>query len=86
MSASCSPISAFVVGVMMGDQDPGQVHAVGLQRVGQVAGRVGRDDHHALAGFTVADQIGEIAHLRRNHVSGGEVAAGEQLTEVQAVL
>ena len=75
-----------MVGVMMGHQHPGQVHAVRLERVDQITGGVGRVDHHAVPGLTVADQVGEIAHLHREHVADGEIAAGEQLTEVQPVL
>ena len=75
-----------MVGVMMGDQHPGQVHAIRLQRVEKIAGGIRRVDHHAVSGLTVSDQVGEIAHLCREHVASGEIATGKQLTEVQPVL
>ncbi len=77
--------AADMIGVVMGDQHPGQVHAVGLERVDQVAGGVRRIYHYAVSGISIADQVGEIAHLCRDHVAGGEIATGEQLTEVQPV-
>ena len=78
--------AADVVGVVVGDQHPGQVHAVGFEGVEQVVGGVGRVDDDAVAGLAVADQVGEVAHLLGDHVAGGEVAAGQQLPEVQTVL
>ena len=76
---------ADVVGVVVGDQHAGQVHAVGLQGVDQVVGGVGRIDDDGVAGLAVADQIGEVAHLLGDHVAGREVAAGQQLPEIEAV-
>ena len=77
--------AADMIGVMMGDQHTGQVHAVSLEGVDQVTGGVRRVYHYAVSGLTIANQVGEIAHLRRDHVAGGEIATGEQLTEVQPV-
>ena len=77
--------TADVVGVVVGDQHAGQVHAVGLQRVDQVAGGVGRVDDHGVAGLPVADQVGEVAHLLGDHVAGREIATREQLPEVEPV-
>jgi hypothetical protein len=76
---------ADMVRVVMGDQHAGQVHAVGLDSVDQVACGVGRVDDDGVAGFAVADEVGEVAHLRRDHVACREVAAREQLPKVQAV-
>ena len=78
--------AADVVGVVVGDQHAGQVHAVGLEGVEQIAGGVGGVDHHRLAGLAVTDEVGEVAHLLGDHVAGGEVAAGQQLPEVEAVV
>src|SRR5277367_6833035 len=61
------------------------MQAVGLERVDQLAGRVSGIDDHAVTGLTITDQVGEVAHLRRDPVALGEVAAGEQLAEVQPV-
>ena len=61
------------------DQDAGQSHAVGFQGCRPVRPPHTRDrppPHHR---FPVADQIGEVAHLRGDHVAGGEVVPGQQL-------
>jgi hypothetical protein len=70
---------------MVGHQHARQMHAVGFERIDQIAGGVGRVDHDAVPGLPVSDQVSEIAHLRRDHVALSEVAAGEQLTEVQPI-
>lgn len=75
-----------MVGVVVRHQHPGQVHAVGLEGVEEITGGIRRVDDHAVPGLPVADQVREVAHLRREHVAGGEVAAGEQLTEVEPVI
>ena len=75
-----------MVGMVMGNQHPRQVHAVGLDRVEQIACCVGRVDHQAGPGLPVADQVREIAHLRRKPVTLGEVPPGEQLAKVQPVV
>src|SRR6516225_3774515 len=74
-----------MVGMVMSDQHTGQMHAVGLERVEQISGRIRRVDHQAVAGLTVPDQVRKVAHLHRESVTLGEVAAGEQLAEVQPV-
>ena len=74
---------ADVVGVVVGDQHPGQPHPVGLEGVEQIAGGVGGIHHHRVAGLPVADQVGEVAHLLSYRVGSGEVAPGEQLAEVE---
>ena len=76
---------ADVVGVVVGHQHPGQMHSIGLQRVDQIVRGVGRVNDHAIAGLTVPDEVGEIAHLLRDHVAGREVLPREQLPEIQAV-
>ena len=78
--------AADVVGVVVGDQDARQSHAVGFQGVHQFAGRIRGIDHHRVTGFAVTDQIREIAHLGGDHVAGGEVVPGEQLFEVEPVV
>ena len=70
---------------MMGDQDSGQRHAVSFESVEQIACRIGRVDHHRVTGLPVTDEIGEVAHLLRDDVIGGEVTAGKQLPEVETV-
>ena len=77
--------AADVVGVVVGDQHARQVHAVVLERVEQIAGGIGRVDHHGVAGLAITDEVGEVAHLLGHDVAGGEIPAGEQLAEVQTV-
>src|SRR5882762_307041 len=77
---------AHVVGVVVRGKYARQVHAVGLEGIDQIVCGVGRIDHQAIARLPVADQIGEVAHLLGDHVVGREVAAGEQLPEVQPVI
>ncbi len=47
---------------------------------------VGRVDHQRLARRTVPDQVDEVDHLAGDLVVGREVAAGQQLPEVEAVV
>ena len=72
-----------MVGVVVRRQHPGDPHAVGRRGVEQVVDRVRRIDEQALAGRPVADQVGEVDHLRGERVADREVAAGEQLAEVE---
>ena len=76
---------ADVVGVVVGHQHARQVHAVGLQCVDQILRGVGRVDDDGVARLTVADEVGEVAHLLRDHVAGREIAPREQLPKIQAV-
>ena len=72
-----------VVRVEVGPEHAGQPHAVGRQDVEEVLHGVGRVDDDRLAGLAVADQVDEVDHLAGHHVAVGEVAAREQLAEVQ---
>ena len=72
--------------MVVGDQRAGHRHAVGRGDVEQVVDPVGRVDQQGRAVLAVADQIGEVDHLGRELVADGEVASGEQLAEVQAVV
>ena len=78
--------SAHVIGVVMSDEHVGEVQAVTLDDVDELAYAVGRVDRDRLAGFAVTDHVDEVHHLLCDLIVGGEVAAGEQLTEVQAVV
>ena len=75
-----------VVRVIVGREHAGHGHVVGLDRVDDVADRVGRVDEHALAGRAVADRVDEVDHLLGEHVAHCEIPAGQQLTEVQAIV
>lgn len=76
---------AHMIGVVMRHQHAGQSHAVAFDGVEQIAGGVGRVDHHGVAGLPVTDQIREIAHLGGHRVPDREIASGEQLAEIQPV-
>ncbi|CAI7977002.1 hypothetical protein FRAHR75_20175 [Frankia sp. Hr75.2] len=77
--------AADVVGVVVGDQRPGQPHVVGGQHVEQVAHPVGGVDHDGLARLPVTDEVDEVDHLGRGGITHREVTAGQQLAEVQAI-
>ena len=47
---------------------------------------VRRVDDQRLARLAVADEVDEVDHLVGDLVVGGEVAAGEQLAEVEAIV
>ena len=74
---------ADVVGVVVRRQHARHPHVVGRRGVEQLADRVRRIDEQALARGAVADQIGEVDHLRGDRVTHGEVTPRQQLTEVQ---
>ena len=76
--------AAHVVGVVVGGEGAGEVHAVGGEHVEDALGVVGGVDHDRLARLAVADQVDEVDHLAGHRVVGGDVAAGEQLAEVEA--
>jgi hypothetical protein len=78
-------VAADVVGVEVGDEHPGDLHAVGLDQIEQLVHRVGRIDEDALALHPVADGVGEVHHLLRDRIVVGEVAARQQLAEVEPV-
>ena len=77
--------AADVVGVEVSGQNPSDGHAIGLDHVEQFVHCVGGVDEHAFARGPVADCVDEVDHLLRHRVVDGEVATGEQLTEVEAI-
>ena len=74
-----------MVGMEVGGQGADTAHVVGGQDVEQIVDGVGRVDDHRLAGRPVADQVDEVDHLPGQLVTDGEVAAGQQLPEVEPV-
>ena len=56
------------------------VHGAGRDVVGAC-----HHEHELEIGLAIADEVGEVAHLLGHDVAGGEIAAGEQLAEVQTV-
>ena len=79
-------LPAEVIGVEVGPQHAGQPHAVGLEDVEEVLHGVGGVDGHRLTGLAVADEVDEVDHLAGHHVAVREVAAREQLPEVQPLV
>ena len=78
--------SADMVGVVVGDEGPGDAHAIGFGGDHEVGHPVGGIDHEAFPGGTVADEVGEVDHLAGHGVVVGEVASAEQLAEIQTVV
>ena len=78
--------AANVVRVVVGGEYSGTPHAVGLENLQQGGDVVGRVDDDRLARVPVADQVHEVDHLLCHPVGGAEVAAGQQLPEVEPVV
>ena len=79
-------IAADVILVVVRDEHVGEVQAVGLDELEQLAHAVRRVDGDRVAGLAVADDVDEVHHLLRDLIRRREVAAGEQLAEVEAVV
>ena len=78
--------AADVIGVVVRGEHTGDGHPVGAD-AGRPARRVvGRIDEHALAGGPVADRVDEVDHLLRDLIVDGEVAARQELPEVEPVV
>ena len=77
--------AADVVGVVVRGEHAADDHAVGLDGVDDVVDGVRRVDEQALARLPVADGVDEVDHLRGHGIADGEVAAGQELAEVQAL-
>ena len=77
-------VPAHVVGVVVGGERAGEVHAVGGQDVEDGLRVVRRVDHHGLARLAVADQVDEVDHLLGDRIVLGDVHPGEDLAEVEA--
>lgn len=75
-----------MIGVIVGDEDPGDAHVVGLRGGDEVRDPIRRIDDEALSGSPIADEIGEIDHLPRDGVVAGKVASPEELTEIETVV
>ena len=78
-------LAADVVGVVVGHEHAGEAHPVGAEDLDELVDAVGRVDHHGLARLAVADEVREVDHLLRDPIGAREVAAREQLAEVQAI-
>src|ERR1039458_10764496 len=78
-------VTSDVVGVVVRGEHAGHLHSLGFDEFDQFAGPVSRVDQHRLAGFTVADGVDEVDHLRGDGVTDAKVAPGEQLTKVETI-
>ena len=78
--------AADVIRVVVGDERADDPHAVRARDLDQLAHAVRRVDDERLAGLAVADEVDEVDHLAGDLVVGREVAAREQLAEVEAVV
>jgi hypothetical protein len=79
-------VAADVVGVEVGGQHAGDLHAVGLHQIEEFVDGVRRVDQHAFALLPVADDVHEVHHLLGDRVVDREVAARQQLLEVQTLV
>ena len=57
-----------------------------VDRVDEVVDGVRGVDQQALAGVAVADGVDEVDHLLGDRVVDGEVAAGQELAEVEPIV
>ena len=79
-------VAAHMIGVVVRDEDAGQLHVVRGQHVDELGRSVRGIDRDRLARFAVADEVYEVGHLARDLIVVGEVASREELAKVQAVL
>jgi len=77
--------AAHMVGVIVGGEHTGAAHPIGLDRVEQFVDCVGRIDDDALARSAIADDVHEVDHLLGDRIADGEVVAGQELAEVEAI-
>ncbi len=75
-----------MVRVVVRHQGPGDGQPVRTRDLHQLAHAVRRVDDERLTGLPVADEVDEVHHLAGDLVVDGEVATGEQLAEVEAIV
>ena len=75
-----------VVRVVVGREDARQCHPIGSDDRQQFVHGVGRIDDHAVPCLLVAEQVDVVDHLRGETIAHREVAAGEQLAEVEPIV
>ena len=78
-------VAAEMVGVPMGREHAGDPEPLCADQIGELVDAVRRVNHDTLAARVVADDGDEAHHLASDGIVGGEVAAGEQLLEHEAV-
>jgi hypothetical protein len=71
---------------MMGGEGARDSHAVGFGELDELAHGVGRIDDDRFPALAITDEVREVDHLRRHRVVTGEVAPGQELAEVEAIL
>ena len=75
-----------MVGVVVGRKNTFNRHSVGFDNVDEIIDMPCRVDEHTRSGCSVTDRIRKVDHLRREVITDGKVAAGEQLAEVETVV
>ncbi len=78
--------ASHVVGVMMGDEDAGEAHAVDAEQREEIADGPRWVDDHRLAGRAVADHVDLIGHLGGSLVAYRDIAPTQQLAKVEPVV
>ena len=78
--------TADVIGMVMGGQNTGDLHAVGFNDFQKFINCVCGIDDDAFARVSVAQQIDEVHHLGCEAIAHCEVPSGEQLPKVEAVI
>ena len=79
-------VAADVVGVVVGRERAGDLHAVGGDQFTELVDGVARVYEHALAGGPVPDRVDEVGHLACDRIGGAEVPPGQPLSKIQTVL
>ena len=77
--------TTHVVRVVVGGQRTGAKHVIGRQDVEDAVDVIGRVNHYGLAGLPITDEVDEVDHLAGHRILGGEVPAGQELAEVEAL-
>ena len=78
-------LSTHMVGVIVGGDGTDEFHAVIGEHLEDAGDVVGGVDHNGLTGLAVTNEVDEVDHLLSQRISAGDVAARQQLAEVQTV-
>lgn len=78
-------LAAHMIGVVVGGDGTHQTHVIGSEHIEDAGDVVGRIDDHRLTGLAITDEVDEVHHLLGQRIGEGDVTAGQQLAEVQAV-
>jgi fatty acid desaturase/predicted Zn-dependent protease with MMP-like domain len=76
-------LSTDMIGVVVRGENSGESHVIRFEDAKDAVDVVGGIDGDRLTGLAITDQIDEVHHLPRQRIVLGDVASGEQLTEIQ---